>query len=184
MHSLVSGLTKVRRFRCFYPALLLVFAGPIATLAQPGPSPRLSLGTNTNDNAPVGFVGEFVSSSVASGSAVALTTATNANVTSISLTAGDWEVAGEVWQTLAGGASPTVGQAGISTSSTTFGSGPGTGSRAIIPATIGANQVPVIVLAPCRLSLASTTTVYLIGEALFGSGTVSAYGVITARRMR
>jgi len=35
-----------------------------------------------------------------------------------------------------------------------------------------------------RLSLAATTTVYLVADSTFSAGTVSAYGVITARRVR
>lgn len=49
-------------------------------------------GTATSDNADAGNVGEYVSSLMAAGSAVALTTATPASMTSISLTAGDWDV--------------------------------------------------------------------------------------------
>src|SRR4051794_35869170 len=46
-------------------------------------------GTATNDNGAAGEVGEFLSNSAG---AVALTTATAANVGQISLTAGDWDV--------------------------------------------------------------------------------------------
>src|SRR5215469_14973398 len=48
-------------------------------------------GTATNDNAAAGNVGEFVISTVARGSAVPLSTGTAANMTSVSLTAGDWD---------------------------------------------------------------------------------------------
>ncbi|MEF1435483.1 hypothetical protein QWU86_11715, partial [Neisseria gonorrhoeae] len=54
------------------------------------------VGTTTNNNANAGSDGEFISSSVVVGSAVALTTNVTANVTSITLTAGDWDVAGTV----------------------------------------------------------------------------------------
>src|SRR5215469_13104445 len=52
-------------------------------------------GTATNDNAPAGFVGEVISSVVAA-PGVALTTATPANVTSMVLTPGDWDVDGAI----------------------------------------------------------------------------------------
>jgi predicted nucleic acid-binding protein len=52
--------------------------------------------TQTNDSAAAGKVGEFITSNIVVGSAVALTTGTAANVTSVSLTAGDWDVCGEV----------------------------------------------------------------------------------------
>ena len=49
-------------------------------------------GTTTNDSAAAGTVGEEIVSTVIVGSAVSLTTATAATVTSIALTAGDWDV--------------------------------------------------------------------------------------------
>src|SRR5690349_16625741 len=51
-------------------------------------------GTATNDDAAAGKIGEYIESEVLSGSAVSLTTNTAANITSISLTAGDWDVWG------------------------------------------------------------------------------------------
>jgi len=54
------------------------------------------LGTITNDLAAAGNVGEVVSSFVVIGSPVSLTTNVAANITSISLTAGDWDVQGNV----------------------------------------------------------------------------------------
>ena len=47
------------------------------------------VGTTTNNNAAAGCVGEYVSSAIEYASRVSLTTSTPANVTSISLTAGD-----------------------------------------------------------------------------------------------
>ena len=52
------------------------------------------VGTTTNNSAQAGSVGEYIESRVVQGSAVALTTATDTNVTSISITAGDWDVGG------------------------------------------------------------------------------------------
>ncbi len=52
-----------------------------------------TLGTTTNDNAANGDVGEYVEASVTSGSGgISLTTGNAKTVTSISLTAGDWDV--------------------------------------------------------------------------------------------
>jgi len=48
--------------------------------------------TTTNDSATAGNVGEYVESVIVTGSSTALTTATAKTVTSISLTAGDWDV--------------------------------------------------------------------------------------------
>src|SRR5579863_4104971 len=54
------------------------------------------LGTSGTAAAAAGSVGEIIRSTIPSGSAVALTTATPANVTSVALTPGDWDVWGVV----------------------------------------------------------------------------------------
>lgn len=48
--------------------------------------------TNADDDAPAGFLGEWMPNDVASGSAISLTTATAANSGTITLTAGNWLV--------------------------------------------------------------------------------------------
>lgn len=156
-------------------------AGSFTTIVATGtitPSSTNGIvGTATNDNANAGSVGEYVSATQASN--VSLTTATTANVTSISLTAGDWDVTGLV------NFSPSVGMsvtlAGISTTSATLGA-LGTVSRDSATSAIFsvvAAPTPVV-----RISIASTTTVFLVCQALFASGTVDATGVIRARRVR
>ena len=147
-------------------------------------------GTTTNDNAVTGRPGEFITSSVPVGSAVALTTATAANVTSISLTAGDWDVSGLVDHNIAATTSVTQLNASISLTSATLapqigGSGLGTDATctlsysAMAPAAGIGQAIP-----PVRLSLAATTTVYLVAQDNFTLSTISAYGTIRARRMR
>lgn len=139
-------------------------------------------GTATNDNAPAGAVGEYISSAVASGSAVSLTAATPANVTSISLTAGDWDVSGAVNYVIDAPNGGCTGKASISSTSATQATD---GSEAYGQSTLGLNySVP---LTRKRFSLSSTTTVYLVGEAptvAAGPAGVKAYGTITARRVR
>lgn len=138
-------------------------------------------GTATNNNAVAGNIGEYIQSVVASGSAVALSTGTTANVTSISLTAGDWDVTGVVDYAMTG-ATATNFLHGTSTTSATLG---GQDSYAQKPfafagsnATLGDNA-PLV-----RLSLSGTTTVYLVAQAAFSGGSVDAYGTIRARRVR
>lgn len=122
-------------------------------------------------------------STVSSGSAVSLTSGTYANITSISLTAGDWDITGVVAITTPGTTTITYINYGVSTSSATAGSLGQMGSltsNTNIAATVDFTAaVPVT-----RLSLASTTTVYLVSRASFAVSTASAYGVIRARRVR
>jgi hypothetical protein len=141
------------------------------------------VGTTTNNNAAVGAIGEFISSAV-SAPGTTLTTTTPANATSISLTAGDWDVSGEVWFNVGTGGATAL-QAGIGSTSATLPTPPGpNGARASLAAAVTASSFPILPLARCRMSLAATTTVYLVAYATFPSGTTSAYGVISARRVR
>lgn len=143
-------------------------------------------GTTTNDNATAGNTGQYVESSVAVGAAISLTSATPANITSISLTAGDWDITlNPVW----GGTTTSVTglRASISTTSNTEDSTtPGrfishtlnsTSPFATFNAALGA-------AGPSRLSLAGTTTVYFVGRCDYSGGTCIGYGIIRARRMR
>lgn len=138
-------------------------------------------GTTTNDSAAAGKIGEFTSSLVAVGSAVSLTTATGANVTTLSLTAGDWDVEGNV--NFSGTtATETAAIAGISSTSATV---PTDGSEAYSGIlTTTATEKDSITLPMKRFSLAVTTMIYLVAKVTFSAGTVVGFGAITARRAR
>ena len=147
-------------------------------------------GTATNDNASAGNVGEFVSASVASGSAVSLTSNVTANVTSISLTAGDWEVSGVVAVAVGGTTTTTLLIGGITTTSATLPGalGTGTGNERLESwnsniSTSAGFAAPNAVLST-RMSLSGTTTVFLVAFSTFAVSTSGAYGFIRARRVR
>ncbi len=138
-------------------------------------------GVATNSDAATGYVGEFLS---ANASAQSLSTDTPANVTSISLTAGDWDVSGTVKFIPAGGAAVTVLQVAVNSTSATV---PGiTGglpvNQLVLAFTV--NQAQSLPVATVRVSVAITTTYYLVGRATFGAGTCTADGYISARRAR
>lgn len=140
-------------------------------------------GTITNDNAQAGSIGEYVTSSVVS-TTVNLTTATTANITTISLTAGDWDVTGGVLFQTAATTSVTGAIAGISTTTGTLGAD-GTYARSTFAAVVPGAVEWADFLAPVvRLSLAATTTVYLVGQSTFTVSTQTAGGYIRARRVR
>ena len=147
------------------------------------------IGTTTNNNADAGSVGEVISSSVAVGSAVSLTNAVNATsgktITSISLTAGDWDVFGSVGINMAATTNFTAIAGGISTTNDTLNSLYEEETRfAFGAAGVVPNNVISFVFPSTRVSIASTTTYYLIGYASFTVSTATAFGRITARRMR
>lgn len=145
-------------------------------------------GTNTNDNAAAGDKGESIVSSVPSGSAVALTSVVKTNVTSISLTAGDWDV--DCWVDFTGGASTNISAAFTSISTTSALLDLSAGRYAALPVVSG-GYTPFVgsndfaqALPPIRLSLSATTTVYLVVQVGFTVSTCSAWGIISARRVR
>jgi hypothetical protein len=145
------------------------------------------LGTSTNDNATAGNVGEFITSQILFASPVSLTTATAANITTISLTAGDWDVWGQAGFT--GGTTTTTSSLAANTSSTTASVVQSSVSfiNNIYPASVLFNSsfnsvsfaVPVN-----RFSLSATTTIYLSCYASFATSTCSAFGTLSARRVR
>lgn len=140
-------------------------------------------GTTTNNSAAAGILGEYVSSTIAVGAAVSLTTATPLTVTSISLTAGDWDVTGVCDFHPGALTTGSYFEGGISTTTNALGSQDQfSASPMALAAGVG---IDVGLNAPVsRISIASTTTVYLTVQAGFATSTMVAYGTIRARRVR
>jgi hypothetical protein len=144
-------------------------------------------GTATNDSASAGYVGQLIESAIATGTNTALTTATPANMTSITLTAGDWDVGGNIQ--FGGAATTTVTylSAGISDASATLQSAPTSRLSQLYCAagTAFATRPVGLSVGPVRFSLATTTPVYLVGQADFGVSTaMMSGGHLWARRRR
>lgn len=138
-------------------------------------------GSATNDSAAAGFIGQVISALVAVGAPVSLTSTTAADITSISLTAGDWDVEGNVNFL---GTAATITQLTASIGSTTAtlatdGSEVYSGLQ-----TITASATDSVTMPTKRISVAGTTTIYLVGRAVFAAGTVGGFGSIVARRRR
>ena len=159
--------------------------GDITGLVAP-PGGTSPIGTTTNDNAAPGVVGEFISSQVLQGAAVALTAATPANVTSINLTPGDWDVAAMVGFIAAASTNITSAAAGVGTASATLqtiangGAQQEWGASGFVPTANAFSMGPM----RTRISLSVATTVYLVAQAGFTVSTLSAFGLISARRVR
>lgn len=125
-------------------------------------------------------VGEYMSSVVLSGAPVSLTNNIIADITSLSLTAGDWDVWGTPNFSISASSNSMAGW--INTVSATIPASPnGATIQMTIPFSAG---VSGFALGTTRLSLASTTTVYLSAVASFAAGTVDAFGFLGARRRR
>lgn len=125
-------------------------------------------GVTDGSDAVAGQVGEYMT---ATASGVALTNNVPINVVSLDLTAGDWDVAGNV-QFSAGSGTHNAFGAGLDNIDTQT-----MASYQTSAITEGINA------ALKRYSLTTTTTVWLQGVASF-TGTVTASGTIRARRAR
>ncbi len=141
-------------------------------------------GTTTDDDAAAGQIGEYISSTVLSDLAVPLTNNIPVNVTSIELTAGDWEVTATLADNPAGATSPQNLIGAISITSGSLGTSPASGGYASFPVVRSNGVGMTMPLGVVRLSLAATTTVYLVAQAAFTISTNTAYGFIGARRVR
>jgi hypothetical protein len=161
---------------------VLVIADTTGSLSRTGNGGIPVQGTNTNDAAAAGYVGEL---QVATGSAVALTTSTPANVCSITITAGDWDVSGLV-QFSAGGATVVLDLTiSHSTTSATHDTAIGKHMFHRSNAGTGVNDYSIAFgLMPYRYSVTSDTTIYLVATGVFTTAALAANGRLAARRMR
>lgn len=167
-------------------ALAAVSATTIAASGAITPSQTTGIvGTTTNNNANTGSVGEYVSVTLASGSAIALTNDTGTNVATASLTAGDWDCDGIIGLIFGATTSYTYVEAGVSTVSATLTQTNLDHLLFTTPAAVPGNTLMQSWPAPTiRLSLAAPTTVYLVVGVGFTVSTMKAYGLLRCRRVR
>jgi hypothetical protein len=141
------------------------------------------VGTTTNDSPPAGYVGEYIFSNILHTSAIALVSSITKNVTSITLTAGDWDVFGRCGFT--GNSATLVSFAYASITSTSNGLDDFDGR--LSGACLVPNSLMYLNCIPCvrsNVRLASTTVFYLTATLGFTVNTAGAFGVIQARRVR
>lgn len=118
----------------------------------------------------------------------AMANTTTIDVTGLSLTAGDWDVWGEIswdanasttWTKLETSINQTT--ATLATSGSVIGSVYSSLAQLSAAATNGVSNV---VLPQCTVSIATTTNVFLSVKGTFGTNTLGARGFIIARRIR
>lgn len=151
-------------------------------------------GTTSGGSANAGLIGEYVTSIVTTGSAVAMSGGIAVNITSIALTAGDWDIFGSVWvSTSASGSNLVNFAAAISNAS-----GETTATGATVPSdafdyqhiNVGevANRGAGVALGITGLHAhsisASSQTIYLNARTGSGSDSLLGFGILRARRMR
>lgn len=142
------------------------------------------IGSATNDSAATGSVGEIVTNTTAANS-TSLTTGVIADCCTISLTAGDWDIFGNL--ALFGGATTqlTFIKTWTSASSVTDPGGSLYCDFFLAAGTTPFATAPFNLACPfLRVSLSGTSTIYLSVQALFTVSTCTAGGSLYARRRR
>ena len=135
-------------------------------------------GTEKNTTPPAGFIGQTIRATVAIASPVSLTTNTPTNITSISLTAGNWSVS--CMLLFGGGPTGTYASASISTTTGAEGTA---GDNMITTPTMSTTIRQGLSIPSYYLSLASTTTVYMVANIIFSGGAANGFGRISATRV-
>jgi hypothetical protein len=139
--------------------------------------------------------GTVVSGSRLSASSLALVSGTTTDITSITLTAGSWDISGAI--SLIPATTTSVGLSVYAigpTSATLPGGGGGelpnsaTGSarirpQIVVPTVYNTTQHQTALMPTYRATLTATTTLYLMVDIAFTVSTLSAYGWIQARKV-
>ena len=176
--NMITGALKLNGNAVLYSggALGAPSSGTIPTAFIPG--------NVSGSNASAGYLGEIISSSVAVGSAVSQpSSGTAINVTSVTLTAGDWDCEGSVITNPAGTTTTSRYFGGMSTTSITLPTAPG-GGYATTGAAQAAGVPESLALVRTQFQSSSSQTIYLVANATFATSTMSHYGQISCRRVR
>ena len=124
-----------------------------------------------------GAIGQTIT---ATGTAVSLTTATNTNITSIALTAGNWSITATIYFTPAGTTTTTIEEAGISSTTATL---PAIPLYTYMPMSLAAGVPIAFPLPSVIVNTSGTPTYYCVAQATFAVSTETATCTITAVRV-
>ena len=154
----------------------------VATFASSGVSIQ---GTNTNDSATAGDVGEYKETIVADATALGLATNVIGDCTSVSLTAGDWDLSFRINFNDNSTTFTTYTDAWLSSTSGNSATGRSIPANYDSFDPVPAGQTTLVLnVDNYRVSLSATTTYYLKCRSTF-TGTAPTYGaIIRARRVR
>lgn len=136
-------------------------------------------GTATNDSATAGNVGEVKRATASSSN---LTSGGTANVASITLSPGDWDIQAQASFNGSGSPSVTNTTLVIAASSTSIAAAVGLGSQYRVTATTDLFTSNVV--GPDQVSISSSTTYFANVQASFTGGTYNASVLLFARRRR
>ena len=158
-----------------YPA----FGNTVSTLTATGlitPSGGIA-GVTNGSAAGAGQMGQLLT---ATASTVSISNSVLTNCTSLSLTAGDWNVWGNVHLNPGASTSLTLGLGGLNTTSATLPASPNTSQWAYAGT---ANFGQSVALPMQVFNVSGSTTVYAVVETGFASGSANMDCVVNARRV-
>lgn len=164
----------------------LTGSGTITSTASTSIGRGQYLGTNDATVATAGNVGELISSTIASGSAVSLSNNSPANLTSISVTAGDWDVSCNLIFVDTGTTVVSYLLGSISTTTGTVSTTPGQYTVYPISTAGAANTLITSVgmwIGPLDAALSAPTTYFCVAQGGFTVSTLTVYGILRARRV-
>lgn len=162
----------------------LIIDDTTATLSRNGGGGIPLQGTNTNDAAASGYVGEILTSEVTYASRFGLVSGTASTITSMTLTAGDWDVTAVAgFETTGGGVASEYHIEISTTAPPTIITAPNQGGTVGIHITCVANQGQAFPAGPRQVLISVPTTVYLKCLSTF-TFNQTAYGFLRARRIR
>jgi hypothetical protein len=165
----------VQWWNFFNNLLTYINTGPI------GPVPLV--GVTDGSNAAAGNIGEYLHSFVLAGAAVNILNNTDTQITSLALTAGDWDLYGEIFfQPNAATITQVTGAIGTSVNSGPTVPNDGA-DRQQIPGQSLSSFVSTNALRT-RVSITAPATYILTGYVLFTGTSVAGYGALRARRVR
>jgi len=177
----ISGPGSITYTGFFYSGSAFTYNNAVTTVTRNIFDGGFYLGTNTNSTLSSGVLGEQIRSAIPVGSAVALSTGVPANVTSLSLTPGIWDVTGIV--NLNGTLTGTSFIAGVASTSASF-TGVSQGDNGTSTSTLStALSDQTLTIPVWRVALTATTTIYLLAQSTFSVGTAAAYGRISGTRV-
>lgn len=139
-------------------------------------------GITNGSNAAGGQVGEYISQNSAAG----ISPASGAQVTlvTLSLTPGDWDVWGSAMFSIAAGGTMTNMQAWLNAGVATLPATPNTNYLALAGTGVSVGTIFAAPVGMLRVSISTTTNVYLAGVVVYSAASVTVAGSVAARRVR
>ncbi len=147
-----------------------------------------SLGVTDASSASTGIIGEYLSSTIALGSATSLTSNTAKDITTLTLSPGDWKPWGTIAIIPAGTTTLSSFVGSVNTTSGVQATSPAGGSMFTLnlPVTTGftTGATQMLPTGQSRQNVSVTTVIYLVVTVVFNISTCTGYGFLAARRMR